>query len=90
MRAGPWTESRGGQLMSRGKCWKEPRGVGSREFREGGPQHQRCKGMKEPAWSRRGVSVDKDGQAAVGTTVSWDAVMRGQQVLHEAGRVGHA
>ena len=31
--------------------------------------------------------MDKDGQAAVGTTVSWDAVMRGQQVLHEAGRV---
>lgn len=76
MRAGPWTESRGGQSMSRGKCWKGPGGVRNREFREGGPQHQHCKGMKEQAWSRRGVSVDKDGQAAIGTTVSWEMPSR--------------
>lgn len=41
-----------------------------------------------------GTSLEQErglcGQRRTGTTVSWDAVTRGQQVLHEAGWVGHA
>ena len=67
VRAGPRTESRhgtvkGGREEDAGKGRerrREPRlEVGGAEgSRRGSPRHQRCEGMKEPAWNRRAVSL---------------------------------
>ena len=62
-----WAVNEQREMPERGWSGQEQRGLG-------GGSTASVLQRDEPACNRRGVSVYKEGQAAIGTAVSWDAV----------------